>query len=313
MITRTHTNQKRRGFTLTELLVVIAIITLLLAIGSIGITAGRRSARNAAALQHLTRIEQACEAFKGDFNDYPPLVSKIDGSNAMTRPDYQRPGETSAVVRQRLQDQRYSSIYSLAVCLVGVGDLNDDGVQNYGESDALNEDDGVDGPGFRAIGADRFWGLAQNPMRDAVSNSGRVYGPYLDPADLGDLLDGERETTNGPILRYVINDLNGEPIRYYRYWPIKDSAGRASLKRIPAELRSAESLAAAKAGDDDRANELDRGLLGAEFAILSAGYDGQTGDNSHPTNQLDQDLDLSNNATYSALRRSIEDNLRVLK
>lgn len=316
----TPNRNRSKAFTLVELLVVITIITILLGLGAVALTAGRRSAIKQGAVAQLQRIDTALEAFKQDFRDYPPLVT-IPGkgpfdapaaNERLYRPDYQQGNESASVINDRLRENRFASRYSLAVYLLGVGDLNGDGMRNYNETDMPNEDDGLDGPGFRDIGKDRFWGLAQDPSRDAVANSGRTYGPYLDPADLGELLVEERINSSNTTGRYVINDPFGKPILYYRNWTIRDDTPqrRPSILRVPAELRSLDSLAAQRAGDDAKALDIDRQLLGASFALLSAGFDGEYGGADQ---DLEMDLDLSNDTEYSQLRQLTTDNLRVFK
>jgi len=318
-VTHRHPPSRRDAFTLVELLVVISIITILLALGAVALTTGRRSAIKQGAVAQLQRIDTALESFKNDFNDYPPLVT-IDGkgpfdapmaNDRLYRPDYQQGNESASVINDRLRDNRFASKYSLAVYLLGIGDLNGDGMRNYSESDMPNEDDGLDGPGFRDIGKDKFWGLAQDPNRAGVSNSGRTYGPYLDPADLGDLLVEER-LGGGTTGRYVINDPFGNPVLYYRNWTIRDDSPqrKPSILRVPVELRSLESLAAQRAGDDAAALDLDRKLLGADYGLLSAGFDGSYGAGDQ---DLEVDLDLSNNTEYAKLKLEATDNLKVFK
>ena len=75
-----------RGFTLLELLVTIGIIALLAGLLLPVAGAARRSANAKSAKATIERLKLACEAYFGDFGDYPPtslaaLGVKTNGVN----------------------------------------------------------------------------------------------------------------------------------------------------------------------------------------------------------------------------------------
>lgn len=73
---------KRRdgiGFTLVELLIVMAIIAILAGLLLAGVTAARRRAKRSAATIELKNIETALNAYRFDFNRFPPDWNMAEG------------------------------------------------------------------------------------------------------------------------------------------------------------------------------------------------------------------------------------------
>ena len=209
-----------------------------------------------------------------------------------------------------LKRKGYFSIHSLSAYLIGVGDLNYGGKEvnddpNTPNVREVNLDDGADGPGFRNPGPDKSWGgaMGRNGSNGEIpetgkpipDQSGRTYGPYLDIAQGKGLRAARQETfaagrqdeaadpehvAKG---MYFLTDRWDKPIRYYRHWPTKGlagsgaAAGKPSLNEVPLELLS-YSAAGAYGEASDVNPQADATLLGAEFALLSAGEDGYFGE-----------------------------------
>lgn len=282
----------RRGFTIVELSVVIVIIAVLISILLVALGKVFRSTEEVGAERQLRAISDAINQFETDLGYYPPLLAPNDDNWALGDPapidsamrlvivPESLAGNASA---QRLRQTRYGSEYSLAVYLLGAGDLNGrigkagsalSPVPNPG---ANNEhDDGLTGPGFRNPGPDRSWGGSADREKNNPVKFGRSYGPYLDQSTLQNQLVVEPESGLFKIL-----DPWGQPVRYYTGWPVADSATRAtSVARMPVELRSAEAVQA-QIDDMGKPNlELDRPALGANFMLLSAGRPTEFGDDN---------------------------------
>jgi len=76
---RVFQNQKIRGFTLVELLVVITIIGILVGLGTGVALFVRVGAVEATTKTQLSQMEMALEAYKGEFGEYPPMLSDEAG------------------------------------------------------------------------------------------------------------------------------------------------------------------------------------------------------------------------------------------
>ncbi|MCL2119794.1 MAG: type II secretion system GspH family protein [Planctomycetaceae bacterium] len=71
-------SQKNRGFTLVELLVVITIIGVLASLAAGGAMYVRGIVINTTIKSQLSQMEIALEAYKNEFNEYPPMLSDRD-------------------------------------------------------------------------------------------------------------------------------------------------------------------------------------------------------------------------------------------
>jgi type II secretory pathway pseudopilin PulG len=65
--------RRRRGFTLIQLLVVLGIAALLMSLALPAIMRARKSAKRTAMFFQLQMISSALDAYKADFNVYPPV------------------------------------------------------------------------------------------------------------------------------------------------------------------------------------------------------------------------------------------------
>lgn len=293
------------AFTLIELLVVIGVIGLLVSIVLVAGSGALSSSKKTQTERFLVSIASGLEQFKGDFGYYPPLLNPPLNSTPGSpgRAVVVTEAATNAYVNSSTGDlygKRYFSVHSLSSYLIGVGDLNSDGSETVTYNGAsVNLDDGADGPGFRNPGPDKSWGgaLSRNdgsaqgsPIPD---QSGRTYGPYLDIAQGKGLRAARQESFAGGRQdeaadpehaakgMYFLVDRWDKPIRYYRHWPTKGrsgaAAGKPSLNEAPLELLS-HSAASAYGASADVNPQVDASLLGAEFALLSAGEDGYFGE-----------------------------------
>lgn len=294
----------RGGFTLVELLSVIAIIAVLVGILLVSFSGVLGTARRSVAERLLRSVAQGVDSFKNDLGYLPPLLSvegtglgqtPPNGSRA-TLPEYRTTASGGAApspsdVVENLRETRYGSEYSIGVYLLGAGDI--DGKQpsdgsaspasdNPGANSA--EDDGEAGPGFRDPGPDRSWGgaawrqdqtTAGTPPTTRAIRTGRVYGPYLDVAQLGESLFVEPQTGLTKLV-----DVWEQPVRYYTRWPVTDRATSGtpapSVEYTPVELRGRSSVEAQMDPDISDAErdlllERDRDVLNAPYALLSAG------------------------------------------
>ena len=306
--TKSRSSHRLAGFTMVELLAVIGIILVLAGLLLVAMGKARQSARRSQATRQMATITAALDSFKGDFGWYPPLVTNRDEQGNLNNPlangeaMYLVPeaayrsastGGNSApdAYRSAMEKARYHSSVSLALYLIGAGDLNGDEIENYDQPGTEriepNFDDGLDGPGIRHPGADKSWGGAADRTLQQTTTStypngdvrlvasvapprGREYGPYLDPGLLGDSLVRRADSM------FHIVDSYGYPIRYYRNYPTRGlSDNQLDLTVVPIELRSLDSFVA-QTDDDDiaRATEIDRELLTADFALLSCNSDG---------------------------------------
>lgn len=288
-----------RAFTIIELLVVTGIIAVLMGILLVAFGTVRRSAELASAERFLASVGQAIQAFERDLGYLPPLLvydgggvplgNQPDSANAdpSTIVPEARWASAPTTLRTELDITRYGSEFTLAVYLLGTGDINNSEQPNQtvGLNDA--EDDGQAGPGFRDPGPDRSWGGAagRQTQRDnrTAMKIGRVYGPYLDPAGLSDHL--RLDTRTG---LFKLLDQWGQPIRYYRGWPTTDRPAsgqppRQSVEHTPVELRTADAVQAQIDDPQGRPDlELDRPIFTAPFMVVSAGRPVLFGSNDQP-------------------------------
>ncbi len=87
---RTSHPERRNGFTLVEMLVVIAIIGVLVAILVPTLAAAIRRAKIGAVAMELNQLSQAIEAFKLEFDDYPPDFTDPPAFEAFMRKAFPR-------------------------------------------------------------------------------------------------------------------------------------------------------------------------------------------------------------------------------
>lgn len=261
-----------RGFTIIELLIVIGIIGLLASIFMVAASGILGGAKRAAADRQLQTIVQALQQFEADLGTLPPLLTPADiGDSTVTDPEAEPVAQN---VANRLREARYKSEYSLAIYLLGAGDI--DGSEPDGEKIGANDanDDGQAGPGIRNPGLDKSWGGAFNrsvQRKDQTATKiGTVYGPYLDMGSLGDSLRLDPETG-----LFFILDPWDQPIRYYKGWPTRKKVNDTrvpSVDRVPIELRSPaalEYIITDTNGTPDLG--LEREVLNSKFMLLSAG------------------------------------------
>ncbi|TVQ32852.1 MAG: type II secretion system protein [Phycisphaeraceae bacterium] len=325
------TTKRPGAFTLIELLVVIVIIGLLATLIVVAVASAIARGRDAGTEQFLRSVAFSAEQFEADFGYHPPLMhDAIDNS---------LPGLLTEAHRQDavrlLEEQRFNSIFTLPVYLVGVGRLHPDGADlsnpDDDGDDMPDRHDGVAGPGFRDPGADRAWGGAANRQALRPTLRGRVYGPYMDVSsgdnmrlvEEDDLIDHPHITFEEVRGRYVFVDRWDRPIRYYRQLPTRDRREQPpviSLKRVPIELIRPELVEGVSATLGlDAAQERD--LLNAPFALLSAGRDEIYADAEFATERIDPDFDnaallleLLNDddlSKWTNLVESVRNNVRV--
>jgi prepilin-type N-terminal cleavage/methylation domain-containing protein len=331
-VSRAAVSIPRRAFTLVELLVVIVVIVLLIGITAPAFLGVRQGASRAATEATLNAVAVGIEQFEADHGFLPPLILD-DPMVDETSSDW----ATSIMARDdslsRLERERYHSMYSLAVYLVGIGEL--DPTEAGGAALDPDRHDGHAGPGFRDPGIDRAWGGARQRTEDThrVETSGRIYGPYIDvaegdrirPADPAeqdfpeDMLPGS--TSDGPWERMeVVLDGYGNPIRYYRYWPTSVPASSSpSLLDAPAEIVDPDVLIQAPEDAMDFPASEDPDLVRGEFVLLSAGPDAQftppgfARQGPDPTGWVSDFLELDPAARRAGIDLGFGDNLRVVR
>lgn len=295
-----------------ELLVVIGVIGLLVSIVLVAGSGALSSSKKTQTERFLVTIASGLEQFKGDFGYYPPLLNpplnSTPGSPARALVVTEAAPNAYVASTGDLERKRYFSVHTLSAYLIGVGDLNYGGKETYDDGNTangreVNLDDGADGPGLRNPGPDKSWGgaLGRNGSngelpesgRPIPDQSGRTYGPYLDIAQgkglrvaredsfAGGRRDETADVEHAAKGMYFLTDRWDKPIRYYRHWPTKGrsgaAAGKPSLNEVPLELLS-HSAAGAYGEAADVNPQADAPLLGAEFALLSAGEDGYFGE-----------------------------------
>lgn len=288
----------RSAFTIVELMVVVVVIAVLVGILLVSFGGVIGTSRRAVAERQLRVIGQGVDAFNADLGYDPPLLS-IDGvrigndpPDTMIEPLLTVPESRSTSgdppspsdVQSYLRLTRFGSEYTLAAYLMGTGDIDGKDQGGGGSSrpnQGLNtdDDDGKSGPGIRNPGPDRSWGGAAmreaqwtttSPPQSKAIQTGRVYGPYLDPAGFADSLELDQRTG-----MFRIVDIWGQPVRFYRDWPRWDmSTGSASrdfsIGWVPIELRTSEAVSHQIAdGMPDLQKE--RAIFNARYMLLSAG------------------------------------------
>ncbi len=328
MNTRSRTT---RGFTIIELLVVIVIILVLIGIALPVFVQVRRGASTTAAESQLQSLATGIEQFKSDHGFIPPLILD-DPDVEPTDPDWCTSITARDDAREKLEEERYHSIYSLPVYLLGVGGLSPDEMATNPE-----RHDGFAGAGFRDPGPDNAWGGARQRTTTThrVAASGQVFGPYIDFAD-SDLVraassddldfpeDGSvgQNTPGSPWrLMSVITDPWGTPIRYYRNWPTRDAADRSVrvLTDAPTELVSVDALRAVPEGEMVLDASLDDTLVKSEYALLSAGPDetftpiGFAEQSAPPSGLVSDFLGLDIRERSLMIRESLADNIRLTR
>ncbi len=83
MLIRRHT--RARGFTLVEMLVVIGIIGVLVGLLLPAVMSGINSARRAQIALEIAQLDQALQAYKNKFGDFPPSLRGETGYNNFLR------------------------------------------------------------------------------------------------------------------------------------------------------------------------------------------------------------------------------------
>jgi prepilin-type N-terminal cleavage/methylation domain-containing protein len=325
------------GFSLVELLVVIVIIAVLIGIAAPAFLSARRNASKVATETVMNSIVSAIDQFENDFGYLPPLILD-DPSVAPIDSDWATSVMSRTDAAEKLREERYHSLYSLSVYLVGVGELapEDPSASGSSATDPARHD-GVAGAGFRDPGIDRAWGgaIERTPETHRVRESGQTYGPYLSVAE-GEMLRTasvasndfpEDEVAQGvggerpPWERMsVILDGYGNPIRYYRYWPLRaEGQTGASLLDAPAELVAPDALRNAPADAMTFDASLDPELQRGAYALLSAGPDDRFAPPSFAVQGANAEgwvsdfLMLSDSARRSAFDFAFDDNIRIVR
>ena len=316
MCISTHKSASRRtGFTLVELLVVVVVIGIVAGLLLAGFRTAFTKSRNTVAARQLATISQAIETFNTDHGYFPPILTEDTTGNRVYRPETSLRGRD---MLEALRDARFSSEYTLAVYLLGLGDTDGNGTPDQ------QEDDGLAGAGIKSPGPDRFWGLkidsgsglTPNTGRGGyVVTTGRSYGPYISLSVAEDLI--ERDPDTG-LYRFL--DPWGNPVRYYANWPIERQDGEKTIGLTPIELRSREAVQGQVANGGDPIWDRDYNVMNAKYALLSAGESGEVdaqgndlarfGDISNP-NQIFNPTTLSE-ADLKQLLTDLDTNVRLI-
>jgi type II secretory pathway pseudopilin PulG len=184
---------------LIEVLVTIGIIVVLVSLALPAILMSRKRGIEIRAKADLNLISTALEAYKGDFGSYPVFAdaATVQASQNVNGSGYW------------LDQMPVRGGVLLCRALVGPGPADYQPSTGY----ANPGDDGADGPGFR---------IRRNIVNNGSSTpafTGKVYGPYIDPAKFKyayvDNLKGQAFVPGIPTAFPVIIDGNGEPILYY--------------------------------------------------------------------------------------------------
>lgn len=217
-----------RGFSMIELMVVIAVIAILVSLVVVGGSRIRAIADNKQAKQVLVSIKTGLEQFHETYGYYPPL---LDDSGQST-------GGLLSVIQKEtdFRDVSFYSTLTLVPYLIGVGDINLDGVPDLTGIGDNNDDDGLSGEGFRDPGRDHSWGGAikaenrskywkayNNASSDGKTLTGKVTKRLV---ELDESLKPAIDRQGLPIKdRYLfqLTDIWEVPIRYYTGWDAKET------------------------------------------------------------------------------------------
>ncbi len=284
----------RRAFTLIELSIVLIIIALLAGILVTGLSRAIRSSREAAEQQLLRSLSFACGQFKSQFNVYPPLVQDAAPGPIDT-------GDDDPIVRGPafLEDptnagggERYSEL-SLSYYLLGACGKDIDGIEGFGYTKPLPIEEHSAGE-YHAAFSRR--GQRYEPMVDLTKGRNRVIRSGT---------SAEQE------FNVRILDRWSNPIRYYRwqktYFASGAQKGAVEFFRIPPGAfppavwkeiikDPSQYLPMTSAANRQRAETLAATLApqlrNTEYAIVSAGPDGQIVD--APTDVAEAARNLDN-------------------
>jgi len=259
-----------RAFTLIEMMVTIAIIALLV---SLVVVAGGRIrglADEREARQALASVKTGIEQFKDNFGYYPPLLDD-------------RPADDSflSIVsdEDELEEVGYYSTLTLVPYLVGIGDINLDGVPDLDGRGEDDFDDGRDGPGFRDPGRDKSWGgaidaedrerywRAYEQTSEDEELTGKVTRPLV---ELNDAIRPAVDRNGDPIEEHYLfqfTDPWERPIRYYRNWDREETDLEEDGLPVDWPREWFES-----SPEDERAS-LVQALRGTPYVLLSSGPD----------------------------------------
>ncbi len=279
---RPQANRRRRrlrprgGFSLIELLMVVAIVGLLVSVLIVALNKVRGTGESASTEQLMRAIDMGLSQFKSDHGFLPPLLDDTISATGSA--------ELVPYALNRVDRIDYYSSLSLAPYLLGVGDLNGDGVQD-------EYDDGAAGAGFRDPGRDRSWGYTYTSSRgngrkqywrdqekpgrslgDPKVIPGPTFGPYLaiggeDRIVYGANRNGQAFTDTRPL--FVIADYWGGAIRYYRHWPKVLPPGRTLEGEVPVWFGSLSA---------DQVESFKMQSRSVEYILMSTGPDAKAHD-----------------------------------
>lgn len=268
---------RRRGITIVELLVVVGIIVVLVGLLIVGLSSAASAAQSAKTQALMSSINQAMSIFEKDHGYLPPTLDNNRG--LLAPPVFTGPADfNNAAFVQNLQD--WGSMTTLADYLLGYGSA---------------AQDGVNGPGIRSPGSDRFWGGAAAGgllTNRAPITTGRIYGTYLEladnallgsfnPADLASTtpfnptfrvyLPGEANYDNTNHHRTIV-DYWGRPILYFEKHPRREVSLAEVIVLRPAEASSGSAInSPVRDASNGAVASLD--LRSAKFGLLSLGPD----------------------------------------
>ncbi len=187
---------RRSGFTLLEVLISVGIIALVVGIAIPMILRSRTKAFVIRTRADLNTIAGALDEYKATFGDYPRFADPVDDVASASNPGSGTWLDYSTDRGARL----------LCRALLGPGPA---GGQPSNKLVALPGDDGADGYGFRTRRS-----VAGGSTGGGGVLSGKVFGPYLDPAKFKVEVDPNLNGQDAKLL-----DLFGNPILYYPAQP----------------------------------------------------------------------------------------------